>query len=192
MPDISKALAIEGWMAEGELLWLAEQAQSRRVIVEIGSFLGRSTRALADNTQGLVWAVDDFFGPRDEHVEIWPSHRQKLFDLFLENMGGLEGRLNVVRKDHASLDSSDIPYRPDMVFIDGDHQQESVERDIKFWIPRIAPGGLLCGHDYDDGFPGVQAAVRKFFPEVSSAPNTSIWYTEVSAHPFKASAQGRK
>jgi hypothetical protein len=52
----------------------------------------------------------------------------------------------------------------------------------------MAPGGLLCGHDYDDGFPGVQAAVRKFFPEVSSAPNTSIWFTEISAHPFKTSA----
>jgi predicted O-methyltransferase YrrM len=188
MVDISKALAIDGFMAESELLWLAEQAQSRKVIVEIGSFYGRSTRALADNTKGLVYAVDDWNGPRDEHVEMWPSHRKALFDVFMANMDGLQGRLNVVRKDHGSLESADVPYSPDMVFIDGDHQRESVERDIKHWLARMPPGGLICGHDYDDGFPGVKAAVKKFFPEVSSAPGTSIWFHEVSPHPFKHSA----
>lgn len=188
--DISKALEIEGWMSEPELLWLAEQAQTRKVIVEIGSFLGRSTRALADNTRGFVYAVDDFYGPRDVH-NIWSAHRKLIFDLFLENMSGLQGKLNVVRKDHASLENSDIPFSPDMVFIDGDHQQESVERDIKYWLARMNPGGLICGHDYHDreeDFPGVRNSVKKFFPVFSVAPNTSIWFAEVSAHPFKTSA----
>lgn len=183
--DISKALSIAGWMGESELLWLAEQAQTHKIIVEIGSFLGRSTRALADNTSGLVFAVDDWHGPRDSHVEIWPSHRECLFDLFVENMDGLQGRLNVVRKDHGSIESADIPCSPDMVFIDGDHQQESVERDIAYWLARMPPGSLICGHDYD--FTGVRAAVDKFFPNVLVAPYTNIWFTETS-HPFQKSS----
>jgi predicted O-methyltransferase YrrM len=188
--DISKAVQIDGWMSIPELLWLAEQAQSRKVIVEIGSFLGRSTRALADNTNGFVYAVDDWYGPRDEHVEIWPSHRKQLFDLFSENMEGLQGKLNVVRKDHSNLGAGDIPCSPDMVFIDGDHQKESVERDIKYWLTKMAPGGLICGHDYHDrdDFPGVRDSVKKFFPIFSVAPNTSIWFVEISPHPFKTSA----
>jgi predicted O-methyltransferase YrrM len=187
--DISKALAIEGWMSERELLWLAEQAQSRKVIVEIGSFLGRSTRALADNTKGIVYTVDDFYGPRD--VEMWAANRKEIFDVFLQNMEGLQGRLNVIRKDHASLEVSDIPYAPDMVFIDGDHEQESIERDIKFWLERVNPGGLICGHDYrphEADFPAVRNAVKKFFPVFHVVPETSIWFAEVPSHPFKTSA----
>ena len=52
MIDISRAKSVEGWMAEAELTWLACQAQTAKVIVEVGSHVGRSTRALADHTTG--------------------------------------------------------------------------------------------------------------------------------------------
>lgn len=35
------------------------------------------------------------------------------------------------------------------VFIDGDHSRESVLRDIRAWLPKMAPGGVMAGHDYD-------------------------------------------
>jgi predicted O-methyltransferase YrrM len=54
--NIARALATDGWMSEAELFWLATQAQQHRRIVELGSFLGRSTRALADHTPGIVYA----------------------------------------------------------------------------------------------------------------------------------------
>lgn len=182
MIDVSRAEQILGWMTELELLWLAEQAQRHKVIVEVGSYLGRSTRALADNTSGIVYAVDDFYGPRDVTV----YGREYILDEFMSNMAGLEGRLHVIQKDHSKLETSDFPQRPDMVFIDGEHTAEAVSRDVEFWLENTSPGALLCGHDYGQpAFPGIEEVVNNLFPNVSVAPNTSIWFVELSSHPYK-------
>jgi predicted O-methyltransferase YrrM len=170
--DISKALNIEGWMTEPELKWLAEQASKHKVIAEIGSYKGRSTRALADNTTGIVYAIDDFRGPREIEV----ANRDFIFDQFVANMAGLEGRVNVIRANHRNLPP--IDFAPDMVFIDGAHEYEGVRADIEFWAPRLAPNGLLCGHDYLPDFPGVLRAVHDL-PSYAVAPGTSIWYVNL-------------
>lgn len=37
----------------------------------------------------------------------------------------------------------------DFAFIDADHTYEGCSEDIAAWAPKVKPGGLLCGHDYD-------------------------------------------
>lgn len=50
--------------------------------------------------------------------------------------------------------------RFDFVYIDADHSEEAVLRDIALARPLIKPGGLLAGHDYGRAFlPGVTRAV---------------------------------
>lgn len=36
----------------------------------------------------------------------------------------------------------------DFVYIDGDHNYESVSADIEAWYPKIKSGGIISGHDY--------------------------------------------
>ncbi len=36
----------------------------------------------------------------------------------------------------------------DFVYIDGNHQYESVIEDINFWESKVKDGGLIAGHDY--------------------------------------------
>ena len=37
----------------------------------------------------------------------------------------------------------------DFAFIDGDHTYSGVKRDIEAWSPKVRPGGLLIGHDFN-------------------------------------------
>lgn len=54
-----------------------------------------------------------------------------------------------------------------MVYIDGDHAYQATRKDIELWWPRVQPGGILAGHDYDEvNHPGVIRAVDEFaYPE---------------------------
>lgn len=156
-------------MEKPELEWLAWQAEAHRAIVEIGSYMGRSTRALADNTDGIVVAIDDFHGPR----EIELLGRDHIFRKFTENTAGL-GNLVVVKENHRTIKAKP-GFIPDMVFIDGSHEYADVKADIDYWTPLVKQGGLVCGHDFNF-FIGVNRAVREAFPDVQIAPNTSIWW----------------
>lgn len=58
----------------------------------------------------------------------------------------------------------------DFVFIDANHDYESVYQDIRLWAPKVKQGGIISGHDYDgrgdrSGQFGVKKAVDEFFGE---------------------------
>ncbi len=58
------------------------------------------------------------------------------------------------------------------VYLDGDHREHQVYQDLLAWWPKLAPGGVLAGHDFVcPGVPpghreqwggGVQRAVERF------------------------------
>ncbi len=155
----------EGWMTIPELDWLSDRAAQYKQIVELGSFKGRSTVIMARSTAGMVWAVDDWHGPRNtarignegRYVEYDADHTT-LFNEFKENTSDLSN-IQPVISDHAK---AEVPIQPDMVFVDGDHEYDSVKRDILMWKQRLAPGGLLCGHDRD--WEGVRRAIDELLP----------------------------
>ena len=159
---------------ESELVWLADRAAEHRSIVEIGSYLGRSTRAMLDNTEGTVYAIDDWKGPRDIFME--KRERDQLYGRFLQNVHNYlaSPKLVIMARNHRQMD---FDYgKADMVFLDGSHEYEDVRDDILFWKKRLLPNGLLCGHDIQ--MSSVQSAVAETLgEEVDVAPNTTIWYT---------------
>eukprot|EP00913_Durusdinium_trenchii_P034191 g31999.t1 len=54
----------------------------------------------------------------------------------------------------------------DLVFIDGAHDFESVDMDLKKWIPQVKPGAVVAGHDYRLGeAEHVVKAVHKHLPK---------------------------
>lgn len=168
--DTSKSEKIFGWMLPSELDWLAEQAQFYHTIVEIGCWRGRSTSALAQYTPGVVYAIDDFIGPRDTAVETKsPGENRNIFE---RNLSEFKNKVVTVIADHSNIPDN-IP-SPDMVFLDGSHEYEDIKRDIDYWFERLQPNGLICGHDFN--WPGVYKAVMDKFFFRMGAPGTAIWY----------------
>ncbi len=174
--DISAALKIDGWMSEAELRWLAEQAQQHQRIVEVGSWLGRSAVALADNVAGaipeprvgIVYCVDVWDGTIAPGMSGGGWTRETCYAAFRENAKG-RCIVPVRRRSPEAVRGFDF-MSYDMIFLDADHSYEAVRADIEAWRPVLAPGGLLCGHDFSEQFDGVRRAVREMLPNYHLGP----------------------
>ena len=69
----------------------------------------------------------------------------------------------------------------DLIFIDADHSQEGVAKDLTAWLPKIRRGGVIAGHDYASRrHPGVKRAVDEFFadhPRPVEFQADMVWWT---------------
>lgn len=173
------AAAIHGWMTLQELAWLRQQASSAQVVVEVGSWHGRSTYALAEACPGTVYAIDHFAGSigdcapeLSDASESGPAARAA----FKENLASFLQTGKVILLDVASdLGLASLArrrVRADMIFLDGAHDYASVCMDIRAAKEILAPGGLLCGHDLDRE--GVRQAVTELCPGWQAGAG-SIW-----------------
>lgn len=61
----------------------------------------------------------------------------------------------------------------DFIFIDADHEYESVKKDIRAWTPKLKKGGMLSGHDYD--FPDVERALNELIPNWIASGIDDVW-----------------
>ena len=158
---------IPGYMQFEELLWLYNTAKDMNSIIEVGSFKGRSTHALASGCKGKVTAVDHFEGSTLGDG----THGLKgIFEEFTKNTKEFTN-LDVIKKSssEAVQDCENV----DMVFIDAGHTYKEVLEDIKTWKPKVKK--LLCGHDYCKEWPEVVKAVDEALGKPDGVVK-SIWY----------------
>ena len=162
---------IEGWMSTKEIRFLYDTAKEMDSIVELGSWCGRSTHALASGCKGTVYAVDHWNGSDgDPTQEI--ARQNDMFKIFSNNMRDFS---NVkVRRGFAHDISTEFD-SVDMVFIDAGHLYQECKRDIEDWLPKTRK--LLCGHDYYS-FAGVNRAVDEMFGKPDGVCET-IWYKRI-------------
>jgi predicted O-methyltransferase YrrM len=70
------------------------------------------------------------------------------------------------------------PEQFDLVFIDANHEYMHVKQDILSWLPKVRPGGILAGHDYDPQIPmfsGVKQAVDEIFGNKIMLGKDRLW-----------------
>lgn len=155
-------------MSPGELAWLGAVALKARSVIEVGSHRGRSTRALGDNCPGVVYAVDRWNDPAN-------------FRAFHENLADLivSGRVRPVWSESSSAADLFGLRCADMVFIDGDHDENPCASDIELYRPLLSRGGgMLCGHDYGlPDHPGVKPAVDRVVGFVNVFE--TIWWVQL-------------
>ncbi len=153
-------------------------------IVEVGSWTGRSIAFLGveiinQQKPAQLWCVDTWYG-KPEIANQVPGvilNNDTHFQTFLQNISPLGHMVFAVRK--LSIEAAkDFPDSfLDAVFIDADHEYESVKADMEAWYPKVKAGGFFCGHDYP-GWPGVVKAVNEFFashPELKLEISEGCW-----------------
>lgn len=161
-------LAIPGATTEQELDWLCSNAHDKRLVYEIGAFLGRSTVALLESGSPVT-TVDDFIGMREERMT--DEYRKNIYNEFLKNTKGYYN-LSILKIDHKDFEPS---MECDMVFIDGSHHYDHVIRDIlKF---RNHRGILICGHDFY-WWNSVREAVLTLYKNKFNLVGPNLWYVK--------------
>ena len=146
------------------LMRLAAEVPAEACIVEVGSYRGRSTTALALGADGApVYAIE----PHESFSglyggEFGPADRRAFFANLLR--AGVVERVRLVNL--SSEVASEGWTRPiGLLWIDGDHSVEGVRRDFEAWAPYLRPGGLVAFHDALDPEGGPAQTIGRLLGE---------------------------
>lgn len=125
-----------------------------RVAVEVGSRRGAFAAGLMENTrETILFCVDSWVG------------RQGMGNLaaWLKRLEPWAFRRAFPLKGTSGDWSKIFPFQPDLIFVDAEHDRRSAAFDIRSWSGLLSDGGLLIGHDCNQG--SVAEAVRDVFPD---------------------------
>lgn len=180
----------QGWMSKRCRRWLRASGQGVAqdgIVVEVGSWRGRSTTVLAAAlpTRGKLYAIDTWAGTPDD-----PTQHDRLYaeaaDVFADFCSNLRPQIRAGRVVPLRMDSlkgaAELVGRhgvgfADLVFIDADHRYEAIRADLLAYLPLVKPGGIISGHDFSPAtWPGVVRAVTELLPEHRIVPDTTIWW----------------
>jgi predicted O-methyltransferase YrrM len=128
------------------LFQLGQFNQRQGAIVEIGSWKGKSTVALARDsakkTQEKIYAIDPHsILPDERYFEDTKSE-------FLANVvrAGVKDRvIPLIMTSQEAAKGWNQPIR--LLWIDGDHRYKAAKLDFTLWEPFLVEGGILAVHD---------------------------------------------
>jgi predicted O-methyltransferase YrrM len=140
-------------ITEAEAAVLRELAATAGEVVDIGSAYGYSAVVMA-KAGAHVTTIDPHAGENPGTLDVL--------------MGNLQAyQANTVTVS-VGTSQAVLPRLPlgwfGLVFIDGDHREETVIHDVTWALKLLRPGGVLACHDLDeDSCTGVRAALDRLF-----------------------------
>lgn len=171
---------IDGWASyseQGLLLStiLSELDTSNLVIAEIGVYKGRGTamwvvELINRGIQFDYFAVDHFLGSEEHDKGI------DYYSITKGNLCSIIDKITLVNNDSISQAALYEDNYFDIVYIDASHDYHAVLADVAAWLPKVKPGGIICGDDYIMGWPGVMTAINQSFSSVNTIGSQQWWF----------------
>lgn len=151
------------------------------VMAEIGCYAGESTTIFLTRA-GHITAIDPWEDydednrPYGELEHICDSHLvEAAFDKVVDEA---HGRITKIKGRSTEIAQTFADGTFDVVYIDANHEYPHVLTDVTAWKPKVKPGGILAGHDYDGSHLGVTRAIE----EVLLGPPHAIFPDSTWAH----------
>jgi hypothetical protein len=154
------------------------------ITVEIGSARGWWAHRFLKQLPGKLYCVDLWAGSgwrRNQMPRTIPGTMAHFY-IWLENVYPHFGTRCFALRGF----SDKVRYKPlqiDFLFVDGGHTYRTVLLDLKTWVPRMRPGGLIVGHDWVGKWAShVRRAVREYWPGEEILvdglyyKNSACWY----------------
>lgn len=147
---------LEGWFDYESLYQEMATKYNNGVLVEVGSWLGKSVSFLAtvsefNKNNNKIYAIDTWSGLDSEYMEQIKTKYAKasIYEIFEDNIVNC-GFKNIIKPIISCSWEAANNFEDescDFIFIDADHTYESVKKDILAWYPKLKPNGTLAGHD---------------------------------------------
>lgn len=150
-----KLCVLEGLFTEREgqhLAWLASRVPADRAIVELGSFMGKSTCFLGAGSRAG-------FGAHVTCVDLWdrsPSSRRaadpKVRRKWETQVRSMDLRTMITPIQASTVEAAEKwDGNPvGLLHVDAGHGYKSVKADFESWSPFIPSGGFVAFHDYEN------------------------------------------
>lgn len=138
-----------GWFFNGPFIEDIFKKKQIRTIIEVGSWLGLSTRFMARllPADGKIYAVDTWQGSIEHKKD---ARLPTLYQTFLSNVKHAELTDKIIPFRMTSLEASQaLNVQADLIYIDASHEAEDVYDDIIAWAPHLKEDGILCGDDWN-------------------------------------------
>jgi predicted O-methyltransferase YrrM len=147
-----------------------------KVGAEIGVAKGENAVNMFERIPGLfLYLVDPWSGKGKR-----PYNGLRRFRMVRRKVS--QFKVEIIRKESRHAVDLIPDMSLDFVYIDADHSYDMVMLDIILWSPKVKPGGIVSGHDYEVRMPGVKSAVddyvRYYKIDLKIADSTN-WYFEL-------------
>lgn len=169
---------VDGWLSdkEGVVLYeLAKNCTGKGVIVEIGSWKGKSTiwlgKGSITSNRVKIYSIDPHTGSSEHNLwygKVWT------FEEFKKNIKSAAIEDLVIPIVKTSEDAAKNFNEPvELIFIDAAHEYEFVKLDFELWFPKVIDGGIMAFHDIIEGS-GPKKVVEKIVIKSKNFRNVKI------------------
>ncbi len=181
-PHLTHAFSVESHLTTQERIILSRLAKGRKMICEIGSYIGASAccfgAALHDQDGGTILCIDTWNndamseGNRNTHAEF--TQNTAPYAHLIVQVRGFSTEVRDKVASHWNY--------LDLLFIDGDHSYSGVKADWDAYQSLLRPGSIVVFHDCGWA-EGVQRVIQEeALPRVSKfnrVPN--MWWGTIRA-----------
>lgn len=163
-PQVSTQIEHPGWFADGARAILSQElSQNIQCVVEVGAWLGLSTRFIADCVpQAMVITIDHWQGsPEHQRRPEWQQMLPTLYDTFLALCWDYRQRMIPIKQSSREGLKTIAEYgvTPDLIYLDSEHSYNALSADLEL-CTQLFPGAIFVGDDYQE--PEVQEALQDF------------------------------
>lgn len=128
--------------------------------VEIGVGLGNNAESILKTLSiRKLFLIDPYLSYHENGRLITQSAKSIL--IAKNRLSNFEDKIKFIyKKSFEALTL--VPNNLDFVYIDGNHEYDSVKQDIQLYYPKIKEDGVIGGHDFSSDFFGLCKAVFEF------------------------------
>lgn len=140
-----------GWLHPSTWELLSQELEPENTVVELGSWLGTSARAILDyRPSARLICVDHFEGSPEHHADPeWSALLPTLYPQFIRNMREYRDSMVVVRADRlVALRVLAKLVRPNVVYLDCRHDREAVQADVLAIVAAFPTLRAIVGDDW--------------------------------------------